>query len=190
MNQWIANAITSWSLGTEYDRNSEKFQIVSYGILLTIETVYKIIILIFLGEIIGAFPETIAFFIGFCGLRKNAGGFHMRSSAGCMLSVMLMWTISITGSMLRMSFYSNMILSFVTLFLVAVYAPCTTSNNPINDVMLRKRKRINAIAYVIIVSIIAYFFEFNGYLSVGRVLVVSMLLEALTIIHIRKEKKI
>lgn len=187
MNQRIADMVTTWSLGREVSRESDKFQIVSYGILLMIETIYKVIILMILGEIIGAFPETIAFLIGFSGLRKNAGGIHMRTSAGCMLSVMFLWIITILCSRVHILSWIYVVLFFVTVVLVAIYAPCDTINNPIRDVKIRKKKKIYALMYMIILSTFAYYIGYLGFTPIQNSLVVAMALEGVTIIHKRKE---
>ncbi len=190
MNQWIANAITSWSLGTEYDKNSERFQIVSYGILLIIETVYKVIVLMFLGEIIGSFLETIAFLVGFSGLRKYAGGFHMKTSLGCMLSVIGFWLLSLALSMISLNFFARVIIFLLSVTLVAYFSPCATPNNPIKSKRERLKKKICAIIYIILLSLAANILSFKGYVSVAQVLIASMLIESLTIIHKVKGEKV
>ena len=187
MNQRIADKITSWSLGPEYSVDSDKFQIVSYGILLMIETVYKILILMILGEKIGACLETVAFLIGFCGLRKFAGGLHMKTSLGCMMSVVVLWSLSIVCSMYCIPYPLYVIISLLTFILVGIYAPCSTLNNPIKSKELRKRKKVYALAYAVTLTIVAYILGNLGYRSVKTVLIVSMTLEGLTIIHRRKE---
>lgn len=190
MNQRIADMVTAWSLGADVDKNSDRFQIVSYGILLMIETIYKVMVLMILGAIIGAFPETLAFLTGFSGLRKNAGGIHMKTSAGCMLSVVFLWFITIRCSTTYIFPWLYVVLFFVTLVLVAIYAPCDTANNPITDIKLRKQKKINAIAYVLVISVFAYCIGYAGYEHIRITLVVAMALEGVTIIHKRKEKKL
>lgn len=190
MSQRIADMVTAWSLGADVDKNSDKFQIVSYGIILIIETFYKVMVLMILGAIIGAFPETIAFLIGFSGLRKNAGGIHMKTSAGCVLSVVFLWLITICLSSTHIFSGVYVVLFFVTLVLVAIYAPCDTANNPITDIKLRKQKKINAITYVVVLSIFAYCIGYCGYEHIRSALVVAMALEGVTIIHKRKEKEL
>ena len=182
MNQWIANRITTWSLGTEYDEDSDRFQIVSYGILLMIETVYKILILIILGAITGRLIETIAFFLGFCGLRKNAGGIHMKTSAGCMLSVLCLWLVCIFASLCHIFIPVYVGMFLLTLVLIVLYAPYATENNPLKSLELRRKKRTYSIIYFIVISIAGYFISCLGYISIRNVLVCSMMLEALTII--------
>lgn len=190
MNQWIANAITAWSLGAECEKDSDRFQIVSYGILLIIETVYKVIVLMILGEIIGSFPETIAFLVGFSGLRKNAGGFHMKTSWGCMLSVLGFWLISLALSMISLNFFIRIVIFLLTVTLVAYFSPCATPNNPISDKNERLKKRIFAMIYTVLFSCIANILYLVGYVRIAQVLIISMLIESLTIIHKVKGEKV
>ena len=189
MNQRLANRITSWSLGPEYDEESDRFQIVSYGILLIIETVYKILILIILGAIFERMIETMAFLIGFCGLRRNAGGIHMKTSMGCMMSVIGLWLVCIFASCWHINLPVYVCLFLLTLLLVAWYAPCATVNNPIRSRSLRNKKRLYSIIYVMGISIGGYIMGCIGYISIRKVLVCAMTVEALTIVHKKREEE-
>jgi accessory gene regulator B len=183
MNQKIANKITAWSLGEETDRESDEFQIVSYGILLAIETIYKAAVLLLLGWLIGYLPETAAFLLSFCGLRKLAGGFHMQTSMGCMGMVTLFWGISLFLSGFSFPLVLQGLLFIGTFLLVYIYAPCDTRNNPITDARVRKRKRLCSLVFLSGMTVAAMLICREG---VGNVILVAMAIEALTTIHRRR----
>lgn len=179
MNQRIANYIAKWCLGEECSPKDDRFQIVSYGILLTIESVYKSIILIILGAMSGTLWESIAFLIAFCGLRINAGGFHMKSSLGCTMGAIICWVVSLVFSRIHMkSVYYALIFAF-TFFVVLLRAPASTPNNPIVDRYTRARKKIIALLYIVAVTVIAYsVLDAN----IRNVVVWSMAVEAITLL--------
>lgn len=121
MNEYIARKIARWSIGEEYSPESDECQIIEYGILLTIESVYKTLILISLGVLFDMIVETIVFLCVFCGLRSCAGGIHMKTSFGCTMVVMFGWILSMVGS----NFHISQKLIFCILAFVFLSLFCT-----------------------------------------------------------------
>lgn len=183
MTKEISNQIAIWSLGKDYTYDSDEFQIISYGIELILETIYKLIVLLVLGGMCGILPETIAFLIGFSGLRANAGGLHMKTSLGCMFAVISCWLLSLLGMYVHIGSPLYIGLFALTFVIVAHRAPVSTSNNPIKDYRIRKQKKVKATIYVVVITVIAHIFVPE---VLTKVLIIAMAIEALTLIP--KEK--
>lgn len=183
MIQIISKKITSWSLGKDYTYDCDEFQIMCYGIEIIIEAIYKLIVLLVLGGMCGILPETIAFLIGFSGLRANAGGLHMKTSLGCMLAVLMCWLLSLLGMYVHIGTPLYIGLFTLTFVIVSHRAPVSTSNNPIKDYKIRMLKKVKAVIYVVAVTLIAHIYMPE---VLAKVLIVAMTIEALTLIP--KEK--
>ncbi|MBQ8412047.1 MAG: accessory gene regulator B family protein [Lachnospiraceae bacterium] len=185
MNERLARKIATWSIGQEYGQESDEFQIVTYGILLTIESVYKTLVLIALGALLGILPETLVFLYGFCGLRLNAGGIHMKTSLGCTAVVMIGWLLSLIGILLHLSLPVCFGIAVIIFITVLLCAPVTTTNNPIRDQKTKRTKKVRALLFVVFSTIISIFLS-DAYRSV---LFLAMAFETLTIIPLRKEEQ-
>lgn len=184
VNRRIADKITEWSMGQGCDNDSEEFQVISYGILLTIEMVYKAAVLLTFGALFDCFAETIAFMLAFCGLRKYAGGFHMQTSLGCMGMMTVFWFVSMVVSQIHIAYPVQISLFAGTFLLVLVYAPRYTSNNPITEARIRRRKKLLALVYVTALAAVSFLINRE---RVGNVIVIAAAIEALTIIHRKVE---
>ncbi|MBE5947255.1 MAG: hypothetical protein E7259_10030 [Lachnospiraceae bacterium] len=183
MTEMLSDAITVWILGKECLKESDEYQVVRYGVLLTLETVYKVLIILLVGGVLGIFKETIAFFIGFSGLRRYAGGFHMKSSMGCFLMVALFWLISMTSMYVDFNAFSYVVCFMVSFVLILCFAPSWTKESVLKDFSEIKRRKYMSVMYLVVVTLIGHII--NSTLT--NVMVVAMLIEAVTTIKLRAE---
>lgn len=183
MTEMLSDDITVWILGKECLKESDEYQVVRYGVLLTLETVYKVLIILLIGGVLGIFKETIAFFIGFSGLRRYAGGFHMKSSMGCFLMVALFWLISMTSMYVYFNAFSYAVCFVVSFVLILCFAPSWTKESVLKDFSEIKRRKYMSVMYLVVVTLIGHIID-N---TLTNVMVVAMLIETVTTIKIREE---
>lgn len=155
----LSDDITVWILGKECLKESDEYQVVRYGVLLTLETVYKVLIILILGCLLGVFKETLAFFVGFSGFRRYAGGFHMKSSMGCFLTVALLWGISMISTYINFNAFSYMVCFAISFVLILCFAPSWTKESVIKDYSEIKRRKYMSVVYLVVVTLIGHIID-------------------------------
>lgn len=155
----ISKKIACWS----YNKTKRgDIDVTAYGIEILLDTISKIALLLIVSVLIGYFKEMIFVLLTFSSLRFFAGGFHMKTSVGCFLSMVFLFVFSIATNKL-FHFYnieiSSDILTLLLLLLIGsvfLYAPSDTKNNPISDIYILQKKKISSIVLAVILSFIIY----------------------------------
>lgn len=157
MEHKLAMKITDWCLGRS-DMSESQATIVTYGIELIFDTLFKFIGLIILGVIFGRTWEVILSIGCFALLRSAAGGLHMSSSLGCFLSMVSVSFLSCAGAELigSLPVAILVILSVGIVVLNKIFAPFFTQNNPIQDEQIIKNKNIRAVIISILLLVIIW----------------------------------
>ena len=142
-------------------------EITAYGIEVLLDTLTKLLAFILIAIIIGCLQEMLIVLMIFSSLRYFAGGFHMRSSLGCFLSMFIIFGLSIVIERISI-FYQIVIpkgiLVLVLLVLVGfvfLYAPSATVNNPIKDYRVAQKKKLYSVILSGFFSLIIWYVPNN-----------------------------
>lgn len=157
MEHKLASKITQWCLGRS-EMSETQAIIVTYGIELIFDSLFKLIGLVILGIIFGRTWEVILSIGCFALLRSSAGGLHMESSLGCFLSMVFVCVTSCAGAELigELPIAIMVVLSVGIVVLNKLFAPFFTQNNPIEDEQIIKNKNLRAVIISILLLIIIW----------------------------------
>lgn len=180
----ISKRVADWSCGAE-NPDPDKREIVAYGIEIKLETYTKMIIFFVIAVITDTFPETCVIFGCFCGLRRFAGGKHLKSSLGCFGASALVWLISIVLGRFSIPIGFLVLGMIVSILMCWNYAPADTKNNPIIDQEYRRRRKLIATAVTVICLIIMLIIKNYKY---KIYIVIPVMIEALSLIQIHSKK--
>ncbi len=180
MEHKIASRITDWCLGRS-EMSESQAVVVTYGIELIFDTLFKLIGLVILGIIFGRTWEVILSIGCFALLRSAAGGLHMSSSLGCFLSMVSISFLSCAGAELigELPIAVLVILSVGIVVLNKLFAPFFTQNNPISDEKIIKNKNIRSVIISIILLIIVWTVPV---LQVKLLILIPITIESLSIL--------
>ena len=181
MLQLCAKKIAQWC-----SDESEDVEIIQYGMELILENIVKMTGIILIALLIGYVKEVMVASIVFMSLRSMAGGVHCKTSLGCFGAMVLVIGISVYLRCITIPGWVYILGTVCVEIIVYLYAPSDTSNNPITDETLRKRKRIGA---VVLVGLFFCIFLVSNNIEIKNIVFVSMGLEGITIIPLDKLKK-
>lgn len=179
----ISKKIARWCYtGT----GSGDLEITSYGIELLLDTLSKLIALLLFAAFIGSLPEMVIVLLTFSSLRYFAGGFHMQSNLGCFLSMVFIAGLSLAVQ--KLAFFYQLafpriglvVVLFVLVALVFLYAPAATRNNPIKDQKTVKKKKLYAVILSVFISFVIFYIPDN----IKFLLLVPFICEVITILPI------
>lgn len=169
------------------DIDEERQMIIDFGIRLIFGELPKILILFLIGFLLNVGWYTILIFFMLAPYRSFAGGVHLKTHMGCMISTIIIYAfpVILAKYIALPQNYILYILSAVTFIiasiLIAKYAPADTENVPILSKKERKSRRIKSYILLIILLIVAT-------LSTDRVisymLVYGILLQNITMLPI------
>lgn len=170
---------------------NSNYEIICYGIEITLSTILNIAIVIVCGIFSGMVFESILFFVTLASIRMFSGGFHADTYLKCNL-ILLLNTIVVllfekivccfSITVIRIIQVFSIIFIFIVLFAVA---PCENKNKPIDDIqrlILRKR----CLICTTIISIVSIFLSIAAYkfavaVSLGMISVsISMIADTIT----------
>lgn len=179
MEHYLASKITGWCI----KRNAiaaEQGEVVTYGIELFLNTVLKVIALLFIGLITGLFGEVVISLGCFALLRTKAGGIHMKTSLGCFLSMFGICAAAILGSrfITSLPFWILVGCSMFVMAVIALFAPYFTQNNPITDKKLIKKKK--GMALIIAAALLAAVWLLPD-LRIKLLILIPVLIETISI---------
>lgn len=145
MEKKLAAFFTDWSC-KYHVLSMEEQSILCYGVELILNSLLKTLALGFLGVLTHTLKETCLFLLVFCSYRSFAGGFHRKTSLGCFLSMCMAWFCGVKLSPMLASLHRLPLVFLLAVLygIVCRYVPSDTSNNPIRDPQLRKRKKRGA----------------------------------------------
>ncbi len=158
-------------------RSPEENNVIQYGVELLLDNIIKIIVVLFIGIILGKGFETIVVLSAFCGLRLQAGGIHAKTGLGCGFSILLVWAISILGDIcfnIKASFLPYIYI--VSVFIIVCCVPRTINIEYFSS-QDKLKKKLYSIVVLTIMMVIAYL---NSALS--GLIVYPVILEVLTLL--------
>ena len=162
--------------------NEEELEIINYGLESIYLTLVKIVIIIFLSLLLGIFKEVILMIVSYNIIRFFAFGLHAPNSTSCLItSIILFIGGAYVSVYLDISIYIKIIISFISILLISIYAPADTEKRP----LINRKKRIKYKYISIVVSIFMSFFLIkfhDSYLS--NFLLIGLIEEVIMILPI------
>lgn len=162
MEHLLASKITEWCAGRN-DMSETQAAVVTYGIELLFNTLFKLIGLLILAGLFHRTLEVIVAIVCFSLLRSQAGGVHMQTSIGCFSAMVFIAALSCLGA----EFITHLppaLLAGISVGIVVLnklYAPFFTENNPIEDEKIIKRKNIGAVVLSVLMLAVIWMVRFG-----------------------------
>ncbi|MGN0656711.1 MAG: accessory gene regulator B family protein [Ruminiclostridium sp.] len=147
---------------------NSNYEIICYGIEITLSTILNIAIVIACGIFSGMVFESILFFVTLASIRMFSGGFHADTYLKCNLILLLNTIVVLLFEKIVCCFSITVIriiqvFSIIFIFIVlSAVAPCENKNKPIDDIqrlILRKR----CLICTTIISIVSIFLSIAAY---------------------------
>lgn len=169
MVERIATYLTQLCKKSQPDIDEGYLAVINYGITLVIDCALKVVLLLIIGALECMVLPMLLFLIVFCSYRVSAGGIHMKTGMGCFMMMFVFVQISLCTEYI--AFYFGIMSVDVSIFIVimivqaivaGILAPCDTPNNPITDIKIRKRKKIQSVI-VLLLIMVAGLFMYDGY---------------------------
>ncbi|MDE6026125.1 MAG: accessory gene regulator B family protein [Lachnospiraceae bacterium] len=180
--QNMAYAVAKWSVE---DNDEDQIEIVTYGITLIIESIYKMIILIIIAFLTHKVYETLVVIGSFCGLRLLAGGIHCKTSFGCTLTMIFIWFSGIMSAHIYIPDLLIAIMLCLSLAVVFIYAPAATKNNPITNPKIRTSKKAGAVIMICVQMLICLRAMNMDNLPLANMISVPIFIEAVSVLLLR-----
>ncbi|MDO5398598.1 MAG: accessory gene regulator B family protein [bacterium] len=136
---------------------SEDVDICRYGIEMFIICILEMCAILFVSIILGNFFETIIYLVGFIPIRIYAGGYHANTRLRCfimLLAVYAIFSITNTHELLQQYRIYALIISFINILAVYLWAPLENENKSVNA-NERKYYRKKSLIFSVIGFIIA-----------------------------------
>lgn len=150
----ISNKITNFICNTKGSTQEEK-KIIKYGIHNFIINIYKIPILILIAHMLNILPEFIIIFLCLSIVRLFAFGIHARTSIGCLISTITIFSfIGITSKYFNILDYQIHFLYILNILSLYLFAPADTEKRPIINKKRRMQMKIKSIICLTIIYII------------------------------------
>ena len=158
----------------------DSVKVVAYGLELIIDTLIKFILILGCAVAVGLGQEVLLALAGFWSMRSQAGGYHMRTGAGCTFMMIALCGISsVLSKFLRWNSVFLVLSVFFVLVLLYWSAPCDTKNNPISKISVRKKMKRNSLIVMSFWGIIALMSSAD---SVKGLIMIPCIWESLSIL--------
>lgn len=139
--------------------NKDEKEVIAYGTFVFIQTAISILMIAFLGAILGVFFESMVISFTAATLRKFSGGAHARSPINCALIGMLIFVglaLFVKNYLINLKFmYLNgiILLDYIfALYIVIKYSPVGSANKPLRKETTRRRLKAQSIKLILALS--------------------------------------
>lgn len=145
------------------DIDEERQMVIDFGIRLILGELPKILILFLLGFLLQVGWYTILIFFMIAPYRSFAGGIHLKTHIGCMITTSILYLAPvilakyIVISPSYILYIASALIAISSIFLIAKYVPADTENIPILSKKERKSKKIKSYISLAILLCIAIF---------------------------------
>lgn len=171
------------------DNTEQNEEIVSYGVQLMVETVFKYCLLLLVAIIFNQGLACVIYIILLSGLRANAGGAHAKTNAGCTLTLFLSFGGGALLNQLEIPVWVSLAVGILALVVFIKYAPAATENNPITDKAVRRKKKIWSVVWICVSQLISMSTDFAGYvISIEISITIAIIILIYNSYGNRKEK--
>ncbi|MEF9992722.1 MAG: accessory gene regulator B family protein [Romboutsia sp.] len=153
----LSNKITSF-LACNNSIDIEDSEVCSYGLEIVLSSFINLILVLFIGMILGKFIHTLVFVGCYCSIRQYSGGYHASTHGKCIATFICMYlfTVFIVGEIDSVYLKSVVILigilNWISIYLLV---PVEHANNPLSDFEKSRNKKIaKIIVTVVLVTIL------------------------------------
>ena len=165
------------------DINDERAEVINYGLQIIVGEVPKTFIMLAVAYLLGVFWESLIVFLVLFPYRGAAGGFHLHSHLGCIISTCIMYSgVAFLSKYIVMSVVVKyVVIGAVWVFgmiMIKLYAPADTEDVPILQEKVRKKKRIVSYIALTIGMLTAVFIQDN---LISNILIFGNLVQSITI---------
>lgn len=120
-----------------------------YGLELIFNSLTKILIIITSGYILGVYPYIVFALFAFSILRLQAGGYHSKSSNGCLIAMLsIIYSSIVIGKNIIIPNTVKILILILCNFIIYIAAPAFTENNPIHNCSIIKKKKRNSLLII------------------------------------------
>lgn len=165
------------------DVDSERAEVILYGLQILIGELPKVIIVLMVGALLGIFKLTILTIIILMPYRTFSGGFHLHTHLGCIIATTINYCgIALLGKYIVLGKVETYTLAIAVwifgVIMIKMYAPADTENVPILRESERRQKRILSYITLTIGLIIAMVINEP---SISTILIFGYLIQSLSI---------
>lgn len=162
--------------------------IIEFGLTMIGDSLVKTLGILIIGALCSRFWEFAIALVTFSGLRYWAGGRHCRTEIGCFCSMTVICGGAVMGAnILEYVRIQRIYIGLLVIFLMlAVYAPYQSKNLITKKQEYRRRKKIGACMFCIIVGVFIALIQ-NCY--VGRLILISMVCEVMSILPVKSRRR-
>ena len=156
------------SIATNEKYSKDELEQMEYALVTILFELIKMISLIIIFSLFGYFNEVIIIEGIMCAIKPFIGGYHEETQIKCFIATVLLTAgILILSLQCNLSFISNCILIFLSIFCIWNQAPVINSKMPITRPELIKKNRIRGLSNSIILGLISIvLYNYSSYYSV------------------------
>ena len=156
------------SIATNEKYSADELEQMEYALVTILFESVKIISLIITFSLFGYFNEVIIITGIMCAVKPFIGGYHEETQIKCFIATLLLTAgILILSLQCNLSFISNCILIFLSIFCLWNQAPVINSKMPITRPELIKQNRIKGLITSIILGLISIvLYNYSSYYSI------------------------
>ena len=155
-------------------------EIVEYGLIMLYSTIVKLVIVVLLALSFGVLKEIALCAFVFGLLRSFAGGFHAKTSLGCLISMNIVYfSVYLLSSILPYSIYLYWISLIFCLVTIIAYAPADTAEKPITNLRQIRIMKLSSILVLLSMFYLAYFYFTE---ITKNIIILSCIFECATIL--------
>lgn len=166
------------------DIKDDEQDLYQYGFFILLSQILYLIIACIIGILLGAFFESIIFYIAFQFIRRYAGGYHASTETRCEIFSTLSILACITAIRISKTYdfrFALLVVSAVSAVCIAVLCPLDTPEKPLSEKEFKYFRKISwlILSVISLVVIISYFVRLKWLQIFFAPCCLSLILESL-----------
>jgi len=156
------------SIATDEKYSKDELEQMEYALVTILFESIKLASVIIIFSLFGYIKEVIIIEGIMCLVKPSIGGYHEETQTKCFIATVLLTTgILILSLQCKLSFLSNCILLFLSIFCIWNQAPVINAKMPITRPELIKKNRIRGLIILIILGLLAIvLYNYSSYYSI------------------------
>lgn len=155
---------------------------IQYGVELILDNLLKLLFIQLLGILLGKGVETFIVLFVFCTLRLQAGGIHAKTNAGCFLGMLVIWFLSLSGSVIFKLNILNVIAIYLFSLTIFICLVPKSKNITYFTRTAILKKKVLSILFLTLLALIAIYSE-----NLRELIIYPVALEVLTLLPPNKD---
>ena len=168
--------------------DSEKREIVAYGLEIMLSTAISVLIITIIAVILGAFGETVLFLLPFMLLRTYSGGYHARTHFRCFLILFFTFCINLIFNLFNVNTVIVVFSAIVSVIIILRFAPVEDKNHPLSKRQKKNNRKICKIVLSVLLVVCSILLANQSYKSLFNI-VYGITITALSIIAVKIKNK-